>query len=64
MPTLETLKAFLMDQYRQGRLPSDPSFLFSLEFLQHSLDFVDRNGQQPCSRCDAVLAPKSAPGED
>ena len=55
MPTIDDLKTFLVEQHRQGRLLSDPSFLFSLDFLQHLLDFVDRSGQHPCPRCDAVV---------
>jgi hypothetical protein len=47
MPTIESLKAFLVDQHRQGFLPTDPSFLFSADFLQHLLDFMDGNGADP-----------------
>ncbi len=55
MPTIDDLKAFLLDQYRQGLLPSDPSFLFRREFLQHLIEFMNEGGQTPCERCDAIV---------
>jgi hypothetical protein len=62
MPTIESLKAFLVDQYNGGFLPSDPSFLFSAEFLRHLSDFIEGHGHPPqdlaqgqtCPRCDEM----------
>ena len=53
--TIEALKAFLLDQYRQGLLPSDPRFLFRPEFLQHLVEFMDHDAQAPCNRCGAIV---------
>jgi hypothetical protein len=55
MATIDALKRFLIDEYDRGLLPTDPSFLFRPEFLQHLLDFIDGSGQHPCPRCDAVV---------
>jgi hypothetical protein len=55
MPTMDALKAFLLGEYQQGWLPSDPSFLFRPEFLQHLLDFMGEGGHPPCQRCDAIV---------
>ena len=55
MADIDRLKAFLLDQYRQGLLPSDPSFLFNREFLEHLADFLAEGGQTPCERCDAIV---------
>ena len=52
--TLERLKSFLLEEYRCGVLPSDPSFLFSREFLEHLIEFMHEGGQTPCARCDAI----------
>jgi hypothetical protein len=54
MPTIEEIKIFLVDQYQQGLLPSDPSFLFRPEFLQHLCDFIDTNGPRSCPRCEEI----------
>jgi hypothetical protein len=56
MPTLGDLKQFLMREYDQCVLPSNPSLLFSPDFLQHLCAFVDGPGQHSCERCDAVVA--------
>jgi hypothetical protein len=45
----------LIGEYQRGWLPSDPSFLFRPEFLQHLLDFIDGAGQQPCPRCEEIV---------
>jgi hypothetical protein len=55
MPTIDALKTFLIGEYQQGLLPSDPSFLFSREFLEHLVAFIDRHDHVPCPRCDAVV---------
>ena len=57
MPTIESLKEFLVDQHRQGFLPSDPSFLFTRGFLENLVAFMDGNGagQPSCPRCDVVM---------
>jgi hypothetical protein len=55
MATIDALKRFLIDEYDRGLLPSDPSFLFRPEFLQHLLDFIDGSGQHPCQRCDELV---------
>jgi hypothetical protein len=55
MPTIERLKAFLLDQYQRGLLPSNPSLLFHPEFLQHLADFIDTNGPRPCPRCEEIV---------